>query len=167
MWKGTQLYFPIISRNPCVCCAYIAQIFYLRPIWPLRHLDAYIPHMDSIDKQLLVCSKECAYDGAGNQLSIEPILKSGEQTSPKIGRGWVYLRLSRTGKRRTFGPDCSGLCSGATDRHGQENSQEFNRILSTSPEIISAWTLTGEADYLLRVYCLDLRISTASYMRFC
>ena len=42
------------------------------------------------------------------------------------------------------------------DRHGQENSQEFNRILSTSPEIISAWTLTGEADYLLRVYCLDL-----------
>ncbi|MGB2201462.1 MAG: Lrp/AsnC ligand binding domain-containing protein, partial [Pseudooceanicola atlanticus] len=24
------------------------------------------------------------------------------------------------------------------------------------PEITSAWTLTGEADYLLRIYCTDL-----------
>ena len=24
------------------------------------------------------------------------------------------------------------------------------------PEIVSAWTLTGEADYLLRVFCADL-----------
>ena len=66
----------------------------------------------------------------------------------------ALVALYRTGKRRTFGPDCSGLCSGATDRHGQENSQEFHPI--HLPEIISAWTLTGEADYLLRVYCFDL-----------
>lgn len=34
--------------------------------------------------------------------------------------------------------------------------QSFSRIVETSPEIISAWTLTGEADYLLRIYCEDL-----------
>ncbi|OWU84258.1 AsnC family transcriptional regulator [Oceanicola sp. 22II-s10i] len=41
--------------------------------------------------------------------------------------------------------------------HGPEQSREFARLVSTRPEIVSAWTLTGEADYLLRVYCADLR----------
>lgn len=29
-------------------------------------------------------------------------------------------------------------------------------LVAARPEIISAWTLTGEADYLLRVWCADL-----------
>ena len=29
-------------------------------------------------------------------------------------------------------------------------------LIATLPEVISAWTLTGEADYLLRVWCADL-----------
>lgn len=41
-------------------------------------------------------------------------------------------------------------------RHGPETSAGFSRLVSTRPEIVSAWTLTGEADYLLRVYCTDL-----------
>ncbi len=32
----------------------------------------------------------------------------------------------------------------------------FARLIESQPEIIAAWTLTGEADYLLRVYCEDL-----------
>ncbi len=32
----------------------------------------------------------------------------------------------------------------------------FATLVGARPEIISAWTLTGEADYLLRVYCADL-----------
>ncbi len=40
--------------------------------------------------------------------------------------------------------------------HAPEKVRTFTRILSTRPEITSAWTLTGEADYLLRVYCEDL-----------
>jgi len=30
-------------------------------------------------------------------------------------------------------------------------------MLSTRPEIVAAWTLTGEADYMLRVFCSDLK----------
>ena len=30
------------------------------------------------------------------------------------------------------------------------------QMIARQPEIISAWTLTGEADYLLRVYCASL-----------
>ena len=29
-------------------------------------------------------------------------------------------------------------------------------LVAARPEIISAWTLTGEADYLMRVWCTDL-----------
>ena len=40
--------------------------------------------------------------------------------------------------------------------HGPENSASFARLIRTRPEITSAWTMTGEADYLLRVFCEDL-----------
>lgn len=40
--------------------------------------------------------------------------------------------------------------------HGPEESQSINRLFSLRPEITSVWTLTGDADYLLRVYCEDL-----------
>ena len=40
--------------------------------------------------------------------------------------------------------------------HGREPAAAFARLVATRPEVISAWTLTGEADYLLRIYCADL-----------
>lgn len=41
-------------------------------------------------------------------------------------------------------------------RHGPEPAESFARLVAACPEIISVWTLTGEADYLLRVWCADL-----------
>ena len=40
--------------------------------------------------------------------------------------------------------------------HSPEVARGFGVLLATCPEIVSAWTLTGEADYLLRVWCADL-----------
>jgi DNA-binding Lrp family transcriptional regulator len=40
--------------------------------------------------------------------------------------------------------------------HAPDKVQGFARIVNLQPEIVSVWTLTGEADYLLRVYCPDL-----------
>ena len=40
--------------------------------------------------------------------------------------------------------------------HDPGTSKSFARLVDRQPEITSAWTLTGEADYLLRVYCEDL-----------
>lgn len=40
--------------------------------------------------------------------------------------------------------------------HSPDAARSFGSLLSTCPQIISAWTLTGEADYLLRVWCADL-----------
>jgi len=40
--------------------------------------------------------------------------------------------------------------------HGAEHARSFAKLADTRPEIVSAWTMTGEADYLLRVWTRDL-----------
>jgi DNA-binding Lrp family transcriptional regulator len=40
--------------------------------------------------------------------------------------------------------------------HTEQNARDFVRLTRLQPEITGAWTLTGEADYLLRVFCADL-----------
>ncbi|MDJ0639575.1 MAG: Lrp/AsnC family transcriptional regulator [Paracoccaceae bacterium] len=40
--------------------------------------------------------------------------------------------------------------------HAPDKVATFTRILETNRQVVSVWTLTGEADYLLRVYCQDL-----------
>lgn len=40
--------------------------------------------------------------------------------------------------------------------HSEQNARDFVRMTRAQPEITGAWTLTGEADYLLRVFCADL-----------
>jgi DNA-binding Lrp family transcriptional regulator len=40
--------------------------------------------------------------------------------------------------------------------HSPDNSRAFSRLIATLPEVVACWTLTGEADYLLRVWCADL-----------
>ncbi len=41
--------------------------------------------------------------------------------------------------------------------HNAERPQSFIRLISTLPEVVACWTMTGEADYLLRVWCADLQ----------
>lgn len=40
--------------------------------------------------------------------------------------------------------------------HSPDAARAFARLLATLPEVTAAWTLTGQADYLLRVWCEDL-----------
>ena len=40
--------------------------------------------------------------------------------------------------------------------HSRSASEAFKTLVRSLPEVVSCWTLTGEADYLLRVYCTDL-----------
>ena len=40
--------------------------------------------------------------------------------------------------------------------HTPDAARNFTRLIATLPEVVACWTLTGEADYLLRVWCADL-----------
>jgi DNA-binding Lrp family transcriptional regulator len=41
--------------------------------------------------------------------------------------------------------------------HSPDAARAFARLLTTLPEVTAAWTITGQADYLLRVWCRDLQ----------
>jgi len=40
--------------------------------------------------------------------------------------------------------------------HTPERAKGFEGLLQTQTEVVSVWTLTGEADYLLHIWCADL-----------
>ena len=40
--------------------------------------------------------------------------------------------------------------------HSEQAARSFASLITTLPEVTSCWTLTGEADYLLSVWCADL-----------
>lgn len=40
--------------------------------------------------------------------------------------------------------------------HNADNAAGFVRLVTALPEVVGCWTLTGEADYLLRVWVADL-----------
>ena len=40
--------------------------------------------------------------------------------------------------------------------HNADNAANFVRLVVTLPEVVGCWTLTGEADYLLRIWVTDL-----------
>lgn len=41
-------------------------------------------------------------------------------------------------------------------RHNPDTARSFASLITTLPEVVACWTLTGEADHLLRVWCVDL-----------
>ncbi len=45
--------------------------------------------------------------------------------------------------------------------HNPDMAETFLRLVRSLPEVIGCWTLTGEADYLLRVWCADLEALNA------
>ena len=100
--------------------------------------------------------------------------KHGTATAQELGAE-LHLSASQAGRRRQRLEE-TGLIQGYRARldpeklglhvqafvqvqlasHGTEQGAAFARLLRTRPEITSAWTMTGEADYLLRVFCEDL-----------
>ncbi len=50
-------------------------------------------------------------------------------------------------------------------RHAMEWLDAFRRLVSTTQEIVEAWRLTGETDYLLRIVVPDVETYDAVYKR--
>ena len=43
-----------------------------------------------------------------------------------------------------------------TESQTDKTHQSIQKLTKSQPEIVAAWTLTGEADYIFRVYCANL-----------
>lgn len=113
--------------------------------------------LDQTDKRLLAALQtdgQLTAQELATQLNLSPS-QAGRRRQRLEAEGYV------SGYRATVDPDRVGLHVEAflqivMATHTEQNAQDFVRLARAQPEITGAWTLTGEADYLLRIHCADL-----------
>lgn len=123
---------------------------------PTRYANT--AHMlDQTDTRLLAALQKNAHLTAhqlGELLNLSPS-QAGRRRQRLEAEGYIQGYAARLDPAR-LGLNVQGFVQVQMASHGPEQSKSFARLISTRPEITSAWTMTGEADYLLRVYCADL-----------
>ena len=121
------------------------------------------PHISSMDRlddtdiRLLTALQQDATltsDALGRQLNLSPS-QIGRRRQRLEAEGYIEGYRARLVPLR-LGLHVQAFISVQMATHAPDAVKTFTRIIETRPEVTSAWTLTGEADYLLRVYCDDL-----------
>ena len=113
--------------------------------------------LDSTDTRLLTALQRDATLTAQDlsaQLNLSPS-QIGRRKQRLEAEGFIAAYVARLDARK-LGLGVQGFVQVHLGTHGPEHATSFARLLDTQPQITSAWTLTGDADYLLRVYCADL-----------
>lgn len=118
---------------------------------------AHRPMLDEIDKRLLAALQKDSHLTAQDLSELLNLSASqaGRRRQRLEAEGYIRHYSARLDPER-LGLSVQAFVQVQMGTHGPEQSESFARLVSLRPEIISAWTLTGEADYLLRVYCTDL-----------
>lgn len=113
--------------------------------------------LDQTDTRLLTALQRDAHLTAhqlGEILNLSPS-QAGRRRQRLEAEGYIQGYFARLDAER-LGLAVQGFIQVQLDTHGPEQSESFARLIELRPEVTSAWTLTGDADYLLRVYCKDL-----------
>ena len=90
----------------------------------------------------------------GERLHLSPS-QAGRRRQRLETEGYIQGYTAKLNPER-LGLSVQGFIQVHLGTHGPEHSASFARLLATHDEIVSAWTMTGDADYLLRVYCENL-----------
>lgn len=69
--------------------------------------------------------------------------------------GYVMAVTARLDPAR-IGLDVQAFVQVQMASHAPDDARAFLRLLELEPRVVSVWTLTGDADYLLRVWCATL-----------
>ncbi|MGV7032739.1 Lrp/AsnC family transcriptional regulator [Methylobacterium symbioticum] len=78
--------------------------------------------------------------------------------------GVITRRVALVDRRKVNVPTTVFVAVKAA-RHAAEWSEAFRRVVEGFPEIVEAWRLTGEIDYLLRIVVPDIETYDAVYQR--
>ena len=113
--------------------------------------------IDATDKRLLAALQTDAHltaERLGALLNLSPS-QAGRRRQRLEAAGLIEGYTARLSPKR-LGLTVQAFIQVQMATHDPDKIRTFARIVAARPEIVSAWTLTGEADYLLRVYCEDL-----------
>lgn len=113
--------------------------------------------IDEIDKRLLAAlqaNAQLTSQELGEVLNLSPS-QAGRRRQRLEESGLIRAYAARIDARKV-GLTIQAFVQVQMDRHTADAAKAFASMVSHQPEVVSAWTMTGEADYLLRVYCADL-----------
>ncbi|MCH2093750.1 MAG: Lrp/AsnC family transcriptional regulator [Rhodobacteraceae bacterium] len=113
--------------------------------------------IDDIDKRLLAAIQKNAHLTAqhlGDQLGLSPS-QAGRRRQRLEQEGLIAGYTARLDAAK-LGLHVQAFVQVQMATHNPDQAGSFVRMVNTHPEVTSAWTMTGDADYLLRVYCSDL-----------
>ncbi len=113
--------------------------------------------LDETDARLLAALQSNAHltsQELGDALNLSPS-QAGRRRQRLEAEGLITGYSARLDPLR-LGLAVQAFIQVEMTRGDAETTETFSRLVATRPEITSAWTLTGEADHLLRVYCEDL-----------
>lgn len=113
--------------------------------------------LDNTDLKLLSALQKNAHLTAqelGELLNLSPS-QAGRRRQRLETEGVIETYTARLDPAR-LGLHVQGFVQVHLSTHGPQHSASFARLVASRSEIVSAWTMTGDADYLLRVYCEDL-----------
>lgn len=113
--------------------------------------------LDSTDQRLLTAlqsNAQATSDRLGQLLNLSPS-QVGRRRQRLEAEGYIQGYSARLDPERV-GLGVQAFVHVHMATHAADAAKRFVRLTETRAEITGAWTLTGEADYLLRVYCRDL-----------
>jgi Lrp/AsnC family transcriptional regulator len=122
--------------------------------------------MDIIDRKILdILQDDCTVPVATIAEQV------GLSTAPcwrRIKRmeddGVIQRRVALVDRRKANVP-MTLFVSVRTTRHAGQWLEDFRKIITGIPEIVEAWWLTGEVDYLLRIVVPDIDTYDVVYKR--
>lgn len=113
--------------------------------------------MDDIDRKLLDLIQRDAgrtAEALGHALGLSSS-QAGRRRARMEESGVIRATVARLDPARV-GLDVQAFVQVQMASHAPDGARAFLRLLEIEPRVASVWTLTGEADYLLRVWCRDL-----------
>jgi len=114
--------------------------------------------LDPTDTRLLAALQQDAHlttQTLGEMLNMSPS-QAGRRRQRLEAEGYIERYVARLNAGK-IGLTVQGFVHVHMSAHGPSHTADVARLFTNCPEIVSAWTMTGDADYLLRVYCEDLR----------
>jgi DNA-binding Lrp family transcriptional regulator len=133
------------------------MLIYAHDPQKFRNYASY-PHMlDETDNRILGALQRNA------NLTAQELSEQLNLSASQIGRrrqrletdGYIVGYSARINPSK-LGLSVQGFVQVHLSTHGPDHSASFARLVNTQQAITGAWTMTGDADYLLRVYCSDL-----------
>lgn len=113
--------------------------------------------LDATDRRLLALVQRDASltaDALGRALALSAS-QAGRRRSRLEAAGVIRATVARLEPAR-LGLDVQAFVQVQMASHAPDGARAFLRLMEAEPRVASVWTLTGDADYLLRIWCADL-----------